>query len=90
MSPLSTILKNRRIKLVGHTIRADDNDPMRHITINNGTPLAAPKRRVGRPRIPWAKTAMCEAYNLATGWELDVEDVEQIYELENHAIVRTF
>ena len=43
-------------KLLGHVIRADKNDPMRMLTINDR--LETPGvhwKRVGRPRLGWVK-----------------------------------
>ena len=48
-------LKQRRIKFLGHILRAANNDPMRAITFqpNTAKPAIVHKRRVGGPRKNW-------------------------------------
>ena len=47
--------KHRRSKLLGHVIRADNNDPMRKVTFAANTieEWGFDKRRVGRPKDQW-------------------------------------
>lgn len=52
---LSTRLTLKQVKLLGHIIRASEHDPLRQITLKNGTAESnlPNKRRVGRPRKNW-------------------------------------
>ena len=47
--------KHRKSKLLGHIIRADNNDPMRKVTFAANTieEWGFDKRRVGRPKDQW-------------------------------------
>ena len=57
-------LKKKRLSLLGHIIRTDDNDPIKQVTFaNNGLePLTAALRRVGRPRQKWIELTLKDAY----------------------------
>ena len=37
IKPLAEILKERRLKLLGHVIRAKEDDPMKEVTFNPNT-----------------------------------------------------
>ena len=60
----SDTYQQRRIKLLGHVIRASDDDPMRKVTFRPGTikPWGTPVRRVGRPRMQWLRGAKTQAW----------------------------
>ena len=55
LKPLSTDYKHRKTKLLGHVIRAGEEDPMRKVTFVPGTVTERgfAHRRVGRPRQQW-------------------------------------
>ena len=55
----------RKMKLLGHVVRADNKDPMRQVTFEKGnvTERTVGKRRVGKPKLKWTKTTMQEAWN---------------------------
>ena len=57
LRPFSEDYKYRKIKLMGHIIRADNNDPMRKVTFAENTiqEWAFDKRRIGRPRDQWTE-----------------------------------
>ena len=55
LRPFSEDYKNRKIKLLGHVIRADNEDPMRKVTFlpNTIEEWGFAHRRVGRPKDQW-------------------------------------
>ena len=57
-------LKKKRLSLLGHIIRTDDNDPIKQVTFANNKlePLTAALRRVGRPRQKWIELTLKDAY----------------------------
>ena len=63
LKPFSTEYKQRKIELLGHVIRAGEEDPMRKVTFQAGTikDRGFAQRRVGRPKQQW----LFEAKNLA-------------------------
>jgi hypothetical protein len=56
--------KHRQTKLLGHVIRADNNDPMRKVTFkpNSIRNWNTPLKRVGRPREQWILGAKKQAW----------------------------
>ena len=46
---------SRKLKLLGHVVRADNDDPMRQVTFKSGCvkELNVGKRRVGKPKLDW-------------------------------------
>ena len=52
---MALTLENKRIKLMGHILRAENKDPIRAITFehNSANPIHVGKRRVGGPRQHW-------------------------------------
>ena len=58
--PVTETLRERRLTLLGHVIRAPTDDPMRAITFNTGTvdTLNVGRRRVGRPNLNWIEVTM--------------------------------
>ena len=70
IKPLTTILDNRRIKLLGHVIRRDPSHPQKQVTFttNSCYPRETKKRRSGRPRLSWTLENMMKA------WEVIRED----------------
>ena len=57
LRPFSEDYKYRKMRLMGHIIRADNSDPMRKVTFRENTiqEWACDKRRVGRPRDQWTE-----------------------------------
>ena len=53
--PLSQVLKEKRIKLLGHIVRRPGEHPQHQITFYTRSliPRTVDKRRVGRPRLSW-------------------------------------
>ena len=64
IKPLTEIVKERRLKLLGHVIRAKEEDPMKEVTFNPNTMeiKAVGFKRVGRPKTHWIHTVMKEAW----------------------------
>ena len=64
---LSAYIDEKGLKLLGHLLRAMDDDPVRASCLRSGT--AAPKhldvKRTGRPRQSWMETKMQEAWRLS-------------------------
>ena len=58
--PFSKPYKFRRQKLLGHVLRASNEDPLRQVTFveDSAKPLAYTKRRSGKPREQWTEVAM--------------------------------
>ena len=68
--PITELIDKRKIKLLGHIIRADRNDPLQEITFSdpiNLTPLIPAYKRVGKPRIKWVDHVMGKAWNVCRG-----------------------
>ena len=57
LRPFSEDYKYRKMRLMGHIIRADGTDPMRKVTFQENTTeeWAFDKRRIGRPRDQWTE-----------------------------------
>ena len=59
-------VNKKQNELMAHTIRADDDDPLRGSTLIPGLPLPIScnfgKRRVGRPRASWAWDTLKDIY----------------------------
>ena len=68
---LSQFYQERKIKLMGHIIRANDNDPLRAVTFlpNSLTPIPwDAKKRPGRPKIDWIEETKKDIFHFATEW----------------------
>ena len=65
MSKVTYTLKKKRLSLLGHIIRTDDNDPIKQVTFANNDlePRTAALRRVGRPRQKWIELTLKDAYD---------------------------
>ena len=65
--PLSQVLQEKRIKLLGHIIRRPREHPQRQTTFCTRSliPRTVDKRRVGRPRLSWTHETMKVAWNLS-------------------------
>ena len=63
MKLASKTISERAVTLLGHIIRADEQDQMRKIAIDAElNRVERDKRRVGRPRFFWLQTTMHKAY----------------------------
>ena len=61
----SQFYQERKIKLMGHIIRASNSDPLRSVTFQPDTITPIPldsKRRVGRPKIDWIEETKKEIW----------------------------
>ena len=56
----------RRIKFIGHILRADNNDPVRTVTFQPSTakPVYPIKRRIGGPKKHWTWETLQMAWQL--------------------------
>jgi hypothetical protein len=63
LRPFSEDYKHRKVKLLGHVIRADTDDPMRKVTFQPETiqEWGTSHRRVGRPKEQWLQGAKKQA-----------------------------
>ena len=70
IKPLTEILDNRRIKLLGHVIRRDPSHPQKQVTFVTKScyPRETKTRRSGRPRLSWT------IENMRKAWETIRED----------------
>jgi hypothetical protein len=64
LRPFSEDYKHRQTKLLGHVIRASNEDPMRKVTFRPNTIRAwgTPLRRVGRPKNQWLHSAKTQVW----------------------------
>ena len=64
-------LRTARIKMLGHILRADEDDPMRSCFLTAGTikERSDTTWRVGRPRVHWLHQTMAEAWESISGQE---------------------
>ena len=65
LETFSNTIKKRSISLLGHIIRLPDNDPMKQITLRKEKPLYPAAKRVGRPKLNWAKQTFKAAWEAA-------------------------
>ena len=65
LETFSTTIKRRAISLLGHIIRLPDNDPLKQITLRKEKPLYQAAKRVGRPKLNWAKQTFHAAWETA-------------------------
>ena len=71
--------KKRKVKLLGHIIRAHRYDPLRQVLYEKGTliPRIEFKRRPGKPRANWLINTYTDAYGLIGGTEqFEIENTE--------------
>ena len=64
--PLTEVLEQRRLKLLGHVLRRDRQHPMHQAAFKtqSAIPRETEQRRVGRPRQFWTTTNMEKAWNV--------------------------
>ena len=69
MTRFSETCNMQKLKLFGHTLRAQHNDPLRQVLFDYGTysPRTFPTKRVGRPKMDWLQETLKDAYH-ALGW----------------------
>ena len=84
----SRIISDRAITLLGHIIRADDNDQMKKVAIDaEFKRVERNKRRVGRPRFFWLQLTMERAYRSYTKKE-NLTDSEFVFKnAEQRALI---
>ena len=85
--PLSQVLQEKRIKLLGHIIRRPREHPQHQTTFYTRSliPRTVGKRRVGRPLLSWTHETMKVAWNLSQGYPLNFQDREMRLTLQEMA-----
>ena len=85
--PLSQVLQEKRIKLLGHIVRRPREHPQHQTTFYTRSliPRTVDKRRVGRPRLSWTHETMKVAWNLSQGYPFNVQDREMRRTLQEMA-----
>ena len=66
IKPLTEILEERKLKLLGHILRRDRNHPLHQATFSttSALPRETEMRRVGRPRQFWTSNNMQKAWEV--------------------------
>ena len=64
VKPFSTYYADKKACLLGHILRAADDDPLRQVTFQPGTAYRVEygKKRIGKPRQNWIHQAKKHAY----------------------------
>ena len=85
--PLSQVLEEKRIKLLGHIIRRPREHPQHQTTFYTRSliPRTVDRRRVGRPRLSWTHETMKVAWNLSQGYPFNFQDREMRLTLQEMA-----
>ena len=85
--PLSQVLREKRIKLLGHILRRPREHPQHQITFwtRSLIPRTVDKRRVGRPRLSWIHETMKVAWSLSQGYPFDFQNREMRLNLKEMA-----
>lgn len=82
VQPLTEFLKNIRLKLLGHVIRAAKDDPLKEVMLNRGTMeiKTVGFRRVGRPKTHWIHTVMNGASQIiSTEYPDEIHEYDDIF-----------
>lgn len=68
---LLDLVKDQRLRVLGHVLRALPEDPMRKITFvpNGGGPVFKPENTMGRPLVTWTIACFSEAWLGVLGCE---------------------
>ena len=84
--------EHRRAKLLGHIIRADNQDPLRRVTLQNDTAYRhnLGKRRVGKPEQNWIHKAKQHVWENKLGQYNYEEKTDQDDIIYKRAINRIF
>ncbi len=91
IKPVTEIIQQRRVTLLGHIIRSNPQDPMHQVTFaNDEIETHAPwRRRVGRPRLKWIEETMKEAWSqIASNFEPYSSTLQQRTKIKEAAIQR--
>jgi hypothetical protein len=79
--PVSKVISDRAITLLGHLIRAENTDQMRKVAIDaEFKRVERYKRRVGRPRFYWLQNTMARAHKL---WRKNVNLPKVRFDINN-------
>ena len=82
--------KNRKLKLLGHILRSNPQDPMRQVLFEPHTFVPRIEyRRPGKPRLSWLQETFKEAFGLLGRVEpFNVENLEHVRFIVHHAHAR--
>ena len=77
VQPLTEVLGERRLKLLGHVLRRDRQHPLHQAAFKtqSAVPRETEQRRVGRPRQFWTTANMEKAWNIITSKDVSVPKV---------------
>ena len=77
IKPLTEVLGERRLKLLGHVLRRDRQHPLHQAAFKtqSAVPRETEQRRVGRPRQFWTTANMEKAWNIITSKDVSVPKV---------------
>ena len=86
---VSEVIQSKKIKLLGHIMRCDHEDPLYQSTFKDeGTFNIYEKQRVGRPRGHWAEDTMNKAQQMLAGTNFDRDDPDHYVYLISQALMR--
>ena len=88
---ISEVLRDKKIKLLGHVIRSDEDDSLFQATFTTeGKYNVYEHRRVGRPRGHWAEEAMAYTLDQLEGVTFKRENDSHITYLFSEALNRKY
>ena len=74
--------KERRLKLLGHVIRAEEDDPLKEVIFIRETMEVKTIgwRRVGRPKVHWIHTVLETAWNeIRHSYPEEIQEYDNLY-----------
>ena len=92
ISLFSEYYLHRKTKLLGHVLRAPEDDPLRQVSFepNSGNRVDYGKLRCGRPKQNWRHFAKKTAYEMHLNGSNYLESVEHDFRIYNAALNREF
>ena len=72
----SETIKRRAISLLGHIVRLPTEDPMKQTSLRRNKPLYPAAKRVGRPKLNWAKETYNNAWTSAKATDPNTPGIE--------------
>ena len=75
---VSEMLRDKRKRLLGHTMRCEEKDPMYQVTFDKEGLKKFEDRRVGRPRGHWAETTIAEVIEDEENMTYERGNVDQL------------
>ena len=91
MKKLSDIVKDRQVKLLGHIVRTEYDDPMHHTIFDkNLQKTQRSYKRVGKPREHWTDKTLARAFEQVYQQDYDDKDELHVEHLKLAAMNRQF